>query len=124
MVDTKQGIVIDLHERDDVQHARAEYVQRVQNELANGAILVFQDESCFNSHDRTSKVWAEKGTQRVKTKGKDRGKSIMVSLFATRENGIVDEATLFLDIGRDGYFNTQPFLDQEISVCFSALIVL
>ena len=52
--------MIDLHERGDVQHARAEYVQRVQNELANGAILVFQDESCSNSHDRTSKVWAEK----------------------------------------------------------------
>ena len=59
----------------------------------------------------------------MKTKGKDRGKSIMVS-FATRENGIVDEATLFLDIDRDGYFNTQRFLDQVIYVCFSALIVL
>ena len=40
----------------------------------------------------------------------------MVSLFATAEGGVVDECTLELDIGRDGYFNTKRFLSQ---VCFS-----
>jgi len=74
--------------------------------------LVFQDESIFNTHDRTRKVWAKSGTNRTKTKGKDRGKSIMVSLFVTRENGIVDEALLFLDSGKDGFFDYEQFEEQ------------
>ena len=112
VVDTKQGIVIDLHERDDVTQARSEYVRKIQEELATGSILVFQDESIFNTHDRTRKVWAKRGTKRTKTKGKDRGKSIMVSLFVTRENGIVDEALLFLDSGKDGFFDYEQFEEQ------------
>jgi hypothetical protein len=114
--DTKQGIVIELHERGDVVQARSEYVKRIQAELQSGAVLVFQDESCFNSNDCARWVWAQEGSVCAKTKGKDRGKSIMVSLFATAEGGVVDECTLELDIGRDGYFNTKRFLSQVRSV--------
>lgn len=122
VVDTKRGIVIDLHERDDVVHARSDYVRRIQAELAAGSILVFQDESIFNTHDRTGKVWAPVGTKRTKTKGKDRGRSIMVSLFATRENGIVKDALLFLDISKDGFFDYKQFEEQVRCLSFHLFV--
>lgn len=124
VLDTQSGIVIELHERDDVVQSRAEFVMRVQSELAQGAVLVYQDESCFSSNDCPRWVWGQKGSKAAKTKAKNRGKAIMVSLFATCEAGIVSECTLLLDIGTDGYFNTKRFLTQvcaHVLVCWSSV---
>ena len=100
------------------------------SEIIDKTVIFFHDESTFQSNDDQSTFWGEKGTTIMRPKSK--GAGIMVSDFIDEKNGYLGltqeeydqakesdpniwiEARAFLEYGenREGYWNSEKFMDQ------------
>ena len=100
------------------------------SDITDKTIIFFHDESTFQNNDNQSTYWGEKGTTIMKSKNK--GAGIMVSVFIDEKNGylcftqeeydqvkqsdptIWMDARAFLEYGenREGYWNSEKFMDQ------------
>ena len=112
VVRKKKGTYVDGHERDDVVEYRQKFLRRMVSlgflnesnapteqakkalpsdlhgppqEVADKTIILFHDESTFQSNEDQPTLWAEKGTNVMRPKSK--GSGIMVSDFIDERNG-------------------------------------
>ena len=157
VVKKKKGTYVDGHERDDVVDYRQKFLRRMVSlgflnesnapteeakkalpsdlhgppqEVADKTIILFHDESTFQSNEDQPTLWAEKGTNVMRPKSK--GSGIMVSDFIDERNGYLqlsDEeysrakekdptirkhARQLLEYGesKEGYWTSEKFLIQ------------
>ena len=127
-VDSKRGIYIDGHERQDVVDYRKIYLKKhlvwasthalpppcideppAQPSDKKKLVLIFHDESIFHSNDDQGWMWGEKNKIVIKPKGQGRG--IMVSDFIEEHNGYLRLTEEFAQ-GKIRY----PDLKQEARV--------
>ena len=128
----QKGVYFDGHDRQDVATYRdiflakmAEYDKKSINfdgnvpQLQEGdqpLIRVVHDESTFNSNCDQSYFWGDEGTNVLRQKSL--GAGIMVSDFIDEVNGYVhlddasEEARVFLETQKEGYFNNDHLLKQ------------
>lgn len=140
--ESKKGVYIDGHERQDVVDYRDnvflpkffELLPKMVSwdedgnmsipELPNGerpVVLVTHDESAFNANDGRRRLWIKDGNQPLRPKGKGRG--IMVSDFLTPDgrlaiscpDGSSSFATEYLEYGRDNYWTGDLMISQLIN---------
>ena len=157
VVRKKKGTYVDGHERDDVVEYRKTFLRRMVSlgflnesnapteeaknalpsdiraplpEVAEKTVVLFHDESTFQSNEDQPTLWAEKGTTVMRPKSK--GAGIMVSDFIDEHSGylqLTDEEharakesdptirkharQLFeYGEGRDGYWTSEKFMAQ------------
>lgn len=115
----QKGIDVAVHEREDVVEQRKAYLAALDSEIASSklpgakpVVFVLHDEACFMVFDAESSQWFEEGSAPTQKKRANRGKGIMRNEFLTREKGLLHAASLELDFGEDGYFDSPMFLDQ------------
>jgi hypothetical protein len=115
----RKGIDLTVHERADVVEQRRAYLAAIDKELSMAhqpggkpVVLVYHDETVFQSFDAEGTQWFESGSVPTEKKARNRGKGLMRSEFLTKEKGLLFSASLELDFGRDGYFNSSLFLAQ------------
>lgn len=115
----RKGIDMVVHERADVVQQRKAYLAAIDKELNTAqqpggkpVVFVYHDETVFQSFDAEGTQWYESGSVPTEKKARNRGKGLMRSEFVTREKGLLFGASLEIDFGRDGYFNSALFLAQ------------
>ena len=153
----KKGTFVDGHERDDVVEYRSKFLRKMvglgflnssnsPSEDAKSAVskfniqppqhfidktvIIFHDESTFQSNDDQPTLWGEKGTTVMRPKSK--GSGIMISDFIDEKNGflaltkeeydraVVNDPSIrmyarqFLEYGesREGYWASDKFIVQ------------
>ena len=153
----KKGTFVDGHERDDVVEYRSKFLRKMvglgflnssnsPSEDAKSAVskfniqppqhfidktvIIFHDESTFQSNDDQPTLWGEKGTTVMRPKSK--GSGIMISDFIDEKNGflaltkeeydraVVNDPSIrmyarqFLEYGesREGYWTSDKFIVQ------------
>lgn len=116
---SRKGIDAVVHEREDVVRQRKAYLAAVDAELVRAkqrggqpVVFLMHDECCFMAFDSQSAQWFEVGDIPTEKKRTNKGKGLMRSEFLTREKGLLVGASLELDYGRDGYFDSPKFLQQ------------
>ena len=139
----KKGVYVDGHEREDVRKYRAEYVKRIRSleashlpvplpddanpreeqpgyssqlHAAKKIVLIYHDETTFQTNDDEKWAWGEKGQIFLRKKG--RGAGIMISDFIEEYDGYLrttnNEARMKIEYGaeKDGYWTGDKFLAQ------------
>ena len=134
----KKGIYFDGHERDDVNLFRADCVRVLQSlekyhrpaplpndvdfsapqpgyhgnpSASKHLVLIFHDETTFQSSDDQTKAWGQ--ADQVFLRNKGRGAGIMISDFIKEFDGFLGyggrEARVQLEIGagKEGYWNAE-----------------
>ena len=128
----QKGVYFDGHDRQDVMEYRINFLARkagydersitfdgIVPQLQDGErplIRVVHDESTFNANCDQSYFWGDEGTNVLRQKSL--GAGIMVSDFIDEVNGYVrledgsQEARLYLETQKEGYFNNDHLLKQ------------
>ena len=130
MCDHQKGVYFDGHEREDVIAYRKDLLDKLSAfdettitpshpspSTADGEkkhIRIVHDESTFFSNADQTRFWNDGESQVLRQKSL--GSSIMVSDFIVEGHGYLrddnDEARLYLEHQRDGYFNSEMFIKQ------------
>ena len=125
-----KGVYFDGHEREDVIAYRKDLLDKLSAfdettitpshpspSTADGEkkhIRIVHDESTFFSNADQTRFWNDGESQVLRQKSL--GSSIMVSNFIVEGHGYLcddnDEARLYLEHQRDGYFNSEMFIKQ------------
>ncbi len=126
----QKGIFFDGHDRDDVSQYRKEFLESLSlldektvipgqpvPRLPPGEkplLRVVHDESTFYANAYQSHFWSDGHVDALRQKSL--GQSIMVFDFIVEGDGYLrdsqEEARLLLETQRDGYFNSEMFLEQ------------
>ena len=126
----QKGVYFDGHDRSDVVTYRNDFLDKMEKfdrksiiydgivpELEEGdrpLIRVVHDESTFHTNCDQSYFWGDESTNVLRQKSL--GAAIMVSDFINEKNGFVhsdtEEARVYLETQRDGYFNNDHLLQQ------------
>ncbi len=126
----QKGVFFDGHDREDVVKDRVDFLNTLAEldkktitpdaqhpDLQEGEkpyLRVVHDESTFYANAYQSQFWSDGQVEALRQKSL--GQSIMVSDFLVEGDGYLrdgqQEARLFLETQRDGYFNSSKFLEQ------------
>ena len=130
MSDHQKGVFFDGHDREDVVEYRKDLLARLEKldettitpstpcpsvvDGENKYIRVYHDESTFYANADQTRFWNDGQSQVLRQKAL--GSSIMVSDFIVEGYGYLcheeKAARLLLETQKDGYFNSEMFLEQ------------